>query len=597
MLYVLADKEPRPGTHEQFIKPLWKQGIGSTIHCVAGDATGIIIAAAITAMLGLPMWLDIIIEYIAGFALGLFIFQALFMKSMMGGTYWENVRNSFMPEFISMNAMMAGMAPVMAILMMGRDMRAMWPGEMLFWGVMALGIGVGFLTAYPFNIWLVSKGLKHGLMTDRTLSTKAAGSANSHADHAASHNVESAKHTKSHHDHGSGSKASGHADSNGGNGPKKHGEGLPPHFAPTTTQIVAVASFATILLLGGYAYPFTKVNMSLSAHDVGDVIMAPGMIMDFDTPGASMRDMAAVDPRLTAFEAAPDALGGQLLEPRVEGDVKVFDLDASVIRWSILPGEAVEAYAYNNQVPGPTLRVTQGDRIRINVRNRLPESTTIHWHGLILPNEMDGPAEITQKPIQPGESFSYEYTVGQHGTYFYHTHDHVDRQQSLGLYGTLIIDPKNPADEIPADLEYTVQLQEWLKREWLTYPSMPMEGGFPNFFTINGKAFPATETIKMKLGQTLKVRFVGSHTTAIHPMHIHGGPFQVAAVDGETLVVSARYFADTVNVAPGQRFDVLWKAQRPGKWLLHCHIPHHTTNNNVEMEGGGGLMLVIDVEP
>jgi hypothetical protein len=135
---VLADKEPRPGTHEEFVKPLWKQGIGSTIHCVAGDATGIIIAAAITAMLGLPMWLDIIIEYIAGFALGLFIFQALFMKNMMGGTYWENVRNSFMPEFISMNAMMAGMAPVMAILMMGRDMRAMWPGELLFWGVMAL---------------------------------------------------------------------------------------------------------------------------------------------------------------------------------------------------------------------------------------------------------------------------------------------------------------------------------------------------------------------------------------------------------------------------------------------------------------------------
>lgn len=133
LLYVLADKEPRPGTHEEFIQPLWKQGIGSTIHCVAGDATGIIIAATITAVIGLPMWVDIIIEYIAGFAVGLFIFQALFMKNMMGGTYWENVRNSFMPEFISMNAMMAGMAPVMAILMMGRDMRAMWPGELLFW--------------------------------------------------------------------------------------------------------------------------------------------------------------------------------------------------------------------------------------------------------------------------------------------------------------------------------------------------------------------------------------------------------------------------------------------------------------------------------
>ena len=111
LMYVLADKEPRPGTHEEFVKPLWKQGIGSTIHCVAGDATGIIIAAVIVALLGLPMWLDLIIEYVAGFAVGLFIFQSLFMKTMMGGTYWENVRKSFLPEFISMNFMMAGMGP------------------------------------------------------------------------------------------------------------------------------------------------------------------------------------------------------------------------------------------------------------------------------------------------------------------------------------------------------------------------------------------------------------------------------------------------------------------------------------------------------
>jgi FtsP/CotA-like multicopper oxidase with cupredoxin domain len=117
---------------------------------------------------------------------------------------------------------------------------------------------------------------------------------------------------------------------------------------------------------------------------------------------------------------------------------------------------------------------------------------------------------------------------------------------------------------------------------------MPMEGAFPNFFTINGKSYPATDTIRMKVGKTLKVRFVGSHTTAIHPMHIHGGPFQVAAVDGETLLETARYLADTINVGPGQRFDVLWKAQRPGKWLLHCHIPHHTTNNNVEFRAGEG---------
>src|SRR5215204_7717805 len=105
-LYVLTDKEPAPGTHEEFIKPLWKQGVGSTVHCIAGDATGIIAAAAITAALGLPMWIDLIVEYLAGFAFGLFIFQWLFMKNMMGGSYWANVRRSFLPEFISMNLMM-----------------------------------------------------------------------------------------------------------------------------------------------------------------------------------------------------------------------------------------------------------------------------------------------------------------------------------------------------------------------------------------------------------------------------------------------------------------------------------------------------------
>ncbi len=570
LLYVLADKEPRPGTHEEFVAPLWKQGIGSTIHCVAGDATGIILAAAVTAILGLPMWVDVIVEYVAGFAFGLFIFQSLFMQKMMGGSYWENVKKSFMPEFISMNAMMAGMAPVMSILMMGRDMRAMWPGELLFWGVMALGIGVGFAVAYPFNVWLVFKKLKHGLMTQR---------GDGEAEEKSSASADG--------------KHAGHGEQSG----EHSGEGgeLPPALAPTRPQIAALASFTAILLLIGYAYPFMKVNMALSAHEVGDVVMPPGMIMDFDTPAAAMQDMAAVDPRKVSFSAAPDARGGAVLEPRIEDGVKVFDLEASIIEWSILPGERVQAYAFNRQLPGPTIRVTEGDRVRINVTNKLDEGTTVHWHGLIVPNEMDGPAKVTQDPIAPGDTYRYEFTVGQNGTYFYHSHDHSDRQQTLGLYGALIIDPPPDAERIEADQEYTIELQEWLKREWLTYPAMPMEGGMPNFFTINGKAYPETETIRMKVGETLRLRFIGSNTNSIHPMHVHGGPFEVVARDGETLAPSQRYLADTVNVAPGQRYDVVWPALKPGKWLIHCHIPHHTTNNNVEMDGGGGLMMVIEV--
>ena len=158
LLYVMADKEPTPGAHEEFIKPLWKQGVGSTVHCVAGDATGIIVAAVAVALIGLPMWLDLIVEYAAGFLFGLLIFQALFMRKTMGGTYIDNVRRSFLPELISMNCMMGGMAPVMVLLMMGRDMRAMWPGEPLFWMVMSLGVIAGFAIAYPVNVWMVARG-------------------------------------------------------------------------------------------------------------------------------------------------------------------------------------------------------------------------------------------------------------------------------------------------------------------------------------------------------------------------------------------------------------------------------------------------------
>ncbi|RWQ43179.1 MAG: DUF4396 domain-containing protein [Mesorhizobium sp.] len=800
LIYVLADKEPRPGEHEAFTKPLWKQGVGSTIHCVAGDATGIILAAAITAALGLPMWIDLIVEYVAGFAFGLFIFQSLFMKSMMGGTYWENVRKSFMPEFISMNFMMAGMAPVMSFLMMGSDMRAMEPTELLFWGVMSFGVIVGLITAYPANVWMVARGLKHGLMTERKPEfDKAREGRREHAHSGAEAGVAGHRHHEekrkpeptgdrpSHSAHarvdehanpghggaggnpGVGHHGSGHRSTHGGAGIAAfarigrhplhpmlvplpigffmaalladiaywltaspatasaatwliaggvvtgavaatagladflanaeiralyharyhlvgnvavlaigaaslwlrnsvgeadtvlpwglsmsaavvallaftgwhggemvfgHGVGMQAHqheaghrvrrqgsrsghgsahgnggggsrgpygghgMEPDATvpQLAAFGGVSVLALALGMIAPANWVNLTLSARDVGGAIMPPGMVMDRDTPAAAMLDMAAVHPRLVTASHGLEVRGDRELQARMENGVKVFDLETSVIRWAILPDVKVDAYAINGQVPGPRLHIRQGDRVRINVTNRLPESTTLHWHGLILPNEMDGPAEITQEPIPPGGSYRYEFTAGQSGTYFYHSHDHVDRQQALGLYGALIIDPGNPQDEIAADHDYVIQLQEWLMREGLTFPSMPMDGGQPNYFTINGRAYPSTDTIRMKVGETLKVRFIGTNNGFIHPMHIHGGPFEVVARDGETIPESARFLADTVNVGPGQRYDVVWQARRPGKWLIHCHIGHHTTNNNVEEKGGGGLMVVIDVQ-
>ncbi len=270
-LYVLSDKEPAPGTHEEFVRPLWKQGVGSTVHCVAGDATGIIAAAAITAALGLPMWLDFIVEYAAGFAFGLFIFQSLFMKDMLGGSYLGAVRGTFVPEWLSMNMMAAGMFPTMAILMMGRDMRAMEPTEPLFWVVMSVGVIVGFATAYPVNVWMVSRNMKHGLMTARP---------------------------------GHESRTHGH----GGHGMR---------WNVTRPQLSAVALLTMLALALGILLPDQKVNLTLSADDVGGAVMPAGMIMTRDTPGEAMRDMAAIDPDEVSYTAPATARGDQRLRPRM----------------------------------------------------------------------------------------------------------------------------------------------------------------------------------------------------------------------------------------------------------------------------------------
>lgn len=325
----------------------------------------------------------------------------------------------------------------------------------------------------------------------------------------------------------------------------------------------------------------------------GDMVMPPGMAMDGMSMEA-MAGMAAVDPDEVDVVADPDARGDQVLEPELDGATKVYRLTASVVRWTILPGVEVTGLAYNEQIPGPRLQLTQGDRVRIVVENDLPEPTTVHWHGLVLPNEMDGPAEVTQDPILPGDEFTYEFTLEQAGTFFYHSHTNADRQQALGLYGALIVAPTAP-DE-PATQDVVVQLQEWTVREGSTFPAMPMEGLLPNFFTINGKSWPATDTVRARVGDTIRFRFIGSGAFA-HPMHVHGGPFTIVATDGEPVPAAARLRKDTVNVSPGERYDVLWTAQRPGTWLLHCHINHHTTNGGAEDGGAGGLTMRIEVAP
>jgi manganese oxidase len=201
--------------------------------------------------------------------------------------------------------------------------------------------------------------------------------------------------------------------------------------------------------------------------------------------------------------------------------------------------------------------------------------------------------EFSQPPIEPGGEHSYEFDVpNTPGTYFYHTHFNADRQQPLGLYGPLIID--DPATPLDVAHEQVITLGEWTVVGGESYPAMQLEDMLPNYFTFNGKSFPATETVQAKVGERILSRLIGSGQF-IHPIHIHGGSFEIVATDGNPVPASARLTKDTVLVGPGERYDVVWTARNPGKWLLHCHINHHITNDGVEVDGGGGMTMIIDV--
>lgn len=288
-------------------------------------------------------------------------------------------------------------------------------------------------------------------------------------------------------------------------------------------------------------------------------------------------------------QPATENIGGQLLVYTQENGVKIFNLTTSAVKWPILEGVYVTAYTYNGTVPGPMIRVTEGDQVRIIVKNELDDPTTIHWHGVEVPNAMDGVPGITQDPIQPGETFTYEFTAQPAGTFMYHSHFEGDIQVTAGLYAPFIIEPRESTPEV--DVDITLMLSEWLIRDGQTYAAMPMSGMDPNYFTINGKAFPATETIHVRRGERVRLRLIGIGQF-IHPMHLHGLPFDIVATDGHPVPAEAQLTKDTVSVAPGERYDIEFTATEPGLWMLHCHILHHTTNDNVEP---GGLMMVIDI--
>ncbi len=259
--------------------------------------------------------------------------------------------------------------------------------------------------------------------------------------------------------------------------------------------------------------------------------------------------------------------GGVPLQYELDGDTKVFTITASKIYWQTVPGEPHEVYAYNEMLPGPEIRVTEGDKVRVILRNGLPESTTIHFHGLQgVPNAADGVGNLTQPPVKPGQKFTYEFVAKNPGTHMYHSHINAMKQVGSGMLGAFIIEPKDTSSYPKYDKEYTMVLNDTLLG-----------------FTINGKGFPATEALTAKQGERLLIRFMNEGNMN-HPMHLHGVPMQVYARDGYPL--PQPYLCDTLDVAPGNRYEVFVDASEVGAWAFHCHILTHA-------EGDSGMFGLV----
>ncbi len=259
--------------------------------------------------------------------------------------------------------------------------------------------------------------------------------------------------------------------------------------------------------------------------------------------------------------------------------VKVFHLAAERIRWETTEGKLVDAMAYNRMIPGPVIRATEGDRVRVVVTNLLDEPHTTHWHGLFVPNAMDGVPGITQDPILPGESFTYEFTVNPSGTRLYHSHFNAMSQEGNGLYGMFVIEERDP----PAAREFD--------RE-----EIMMLGDGNLGFVINGKEFPMTEPIRMAIGERVRVR-MANLGGMYHPMHMHGGYFTVIAKDG--FVLENPQQMNTISIAPGETWDVVLSPQFAGTWVWHCHVLSHATgprdaDGNETAAGMIGAIVVDD---
>ncbi|MEO6594195.1 MAG: copper oxidase [Planctomycetota bacterium] len=281
---------------------------------------------------------------------------------------------------------------------------------------------------------------------------------------------------------------------------------------------------------------------------------------------------------------------GASLPFRIVDGVKVFWLIVEPVRHEFAPGLEGNCWGYNGRVHGPTIEAVEGDRVRIYVTNKIDAPTTVHWHGLYVPNGMDGVGGLTQRSIEPGETFRYEFTLRQHGTFMYHSHHDEMVQMAMGLMGMIVVHPRSPTEPLP-DRDFVYMLSEWSLPVGAQRPD-PNEMADFNVLTFNGKVFPATAPMVVKTGQRVRIRIGNLSAMDHHPIHLHGHSFQVIETDGGQVPAPARWPETTVLVATGSTRTVEFIADAPGDWAMHCHMTHH-----VMTQMGHGIPNLVGVDP
>lgn len=292
---------------------------------------------------------------------------------------------------------------------------------------------------------------------------------------------------------------------------------------------------------------------------------------------------------------------GSTLPWRMENGIKVFRLIAEPVKREFAPGMVVNCWGYHGQTPGPTIEAVEGDRVRIYVTNRLAEPTSVHWHGLFVPNGMDGVAGLTQKHIPPGKTYVYEFTLRQNGSFMYHPHSDEMLQMAMGMMGWFIVHPKNPQAH-RVDRDFLLMLHNWDVDPGTYTPNPAIMTDF-NMWTLNSRIFPGTDPLVVRKGDRVRIR-VANLSMHEHPMHIHGHSMQVTGSDGGWLEPSARWPEATVLVPVGAIRTVEFIASEPGDWAFHCHKSHHTMNamghtipNMVGVDQSGVSDKVADLLP